>query len=153
MYAQPGFLIRRAHQTATAAFSSATSDLDLTAVQFSALLAIREKPNIDATRVSEMIAFDRTTIGHVLTRLERKQLITRKDGVLDKRTKLLRLTPKGEATIREVSSRVDDIAERILAPFDARERATLLKLLIRFASTSGGPKTKPAQAAATKNRK
>ncbi len=142
MYVQPGYLIRRAHQAATAAFSAATADLDLTAVQFSALIAIKEKPDIDATRVSEMIAFDRTTIGHVLNRLEAKKLITRRDGVLDKRTKLIRLTLKGEAMIRAVSQRTEEIAEIILAPFSVGERATLLKLLTKFAAEP------PAQALA-----
>jgi hypothetical protein len=74
MYVQPGYLIRRAHQVATDAFSAATSDLDLTPVQFSALVAIKDNPDIDATRVSVIIAFDRTTIGHVLGRLEKRKL-------------------------------------------------------------------------------
>jgi DNA-binding MarR family transcriptional regulator len=137
MYAQPGYLIRRAHQTATAAFSAATADLDLTPVQFSALLAIKDKPDIDATRVSEMISFDRTTIGHVLARLERKKLIARRDGVADKRTKLIRLTLKGEAVIRDVSLRVEKIAESILKPLSISERTTLLKLLTKFATSTG----------------
>src|ERR1700722_14828712 len=132
MYVQPGYLLRRAHQAATAAFSAATADLDLTPVQFSSLIAIRDNPDIDATRVSEMISFDRTTIGLVLERLENKKLITRRNGVRDKRTKLIRLTLKGESAIREVSSRVDEITETILKPFSIGERAALLKLLKRF---------------------
>ena len=134
IYAQPGYLIRRAHQTATAAFAAATSDLDLTAVQFSALLAIKDYPDIDATRVSEMISFDRTTIGHVLARLEAKQLILRRSGTLDKRTKMIRITLKGETLIREVSRRVDEIGEIVLRPFSPGERAELLKLLAKFSA-------------------
>jgi DNA-binding MarR family transcriptional regulator len=138
MYAQPGHLIRRAHQAATAAFAAATADLDLTPVQFSALLAIKDNPDIDATRVSEMIWFDRTTIGHVLGRLEAKKLITRRDGTIDKRTKLIRLTLKGESIIRDVSQRIEQITETILKPFNVSERTTLLKLLAKFASQPDG---------------
>ena len=79
-YAQPGYLVRRVHQIATAAFMTETRDTDLTPVQFAALLAIRENPGIDATRVSDLISIDRTTIGHVVTLLERKKLITRRVG-------------------------------------------------------------------------
>src|SRR5690606_30044473 len=93
IYEQPGYLIRRAHQKSSAAFASATRDLDLTAVQFSALIVIGNTPGIDATRVSDLISFDRTTIGHVVGRLEQKGLITRSYGVVDKRTKLLTITP------------------------------------------------------------
>jgi len=152
MYVQPGYLIRRAHQAATAAFAAATADLGLTAVQFSALLVIKDNPDIDATRVSEMISFDRTTIGHVLGRLERKKLITRRDGVLDKRTKLVRLTLKGESMIREVSRRADEIAETILKPFSVGERATLLKLLTKFSGQSGDQVAEDATASARKPR-
>src|SRR5690348_2368169 len=42
MYEQPGFLIRRAHQAATAAFAVATADIDLTPVQFASLIAIKD---------------------------------------------------------------------------------------------------------------
>jgi MarR family transcriptional regulator, lower aerobic nicotinate degradation pathway regulator len=152
VYVQPGYLIRRAHQAATAAFSAATADLDLTAVQFSALLAIKDNPDIDATRVSEMISFDRTTIGHVLGRLEGKKLITRRDGVLDKRTKLIRLTLKGETMIREVSRRVDEISETILKPFNVSERATLLKLLTKYSGQSGDLVAEDAPASTRKRR-
>lgn len=137
MYAQPGYLIRRAHQTATAVFSGATKDLDLTAVQFSALLSVKDNPDIDATRVSEMISFDRTTIGHVLERLERKGWITRKGGVEDKRTKLIRLTPAGKAVVKKVSERVNNIGEEILRPFSANERTLLVKLLKKFPEEHG----------------
>jgi DNA-binding MarR family transcriptional regulator len=136
MYAQPGYLIRRAHQTATAAFAAVTSDLDLTPVQFSALVAIKDNPGIDATRVSEMISFDRTTIGHVLARLESKQLVVRRGGTLDRRTKMIRLTLRGESLIREVSQRVDENAKIILEPFNPSERTALLKLLAKFSAQS-----------------
>jgi MarR family transcriptional regulator, lower aerobic nicotinate degradation pathway regulator len=132
MYSQPGYLIRRAHQAATAAFAAATSDLDLTPVQFSALIAIKDNPDIDATRVSEIISFDRTTIGHVLARLETKRLIVRQSGTLDKRTKTIRLTLTGESLIRKVSQRVEEIGDIILKPFNPGERTALLTLLAKF---------------------
>jgi DNA-binding MarR family transcriptional regulator len=132
MYSQPGYLIRRAHQAATAAFAAATSDLDLTPVQFSALIAIKDNPDIDATRVSEIISFDRTTIGHVLARLETKRLIVRQSGTLDKRTKTIRLTLTGESLIRKVSQRVEEIGDIILKPFNSGERTALLTLLAKF---------------------
>lgn len=132
MYEQPGYLIRRTHQTATAAFASATKDLDLTAVQFSALVAIKDHPEIDATRVSDVISFDRTTIGHVLGRLEQKGLITRQEGTEDKRTKVLRITPRGKEMIAQVTSLVPSISETILGPLSASERTTLLHLLAKL---------------------
>ena len=126
---QPGYLIRRAHQKATSAFISATRDLGLTAVQYSSLVAIRSFPDIDATRVSELVSLDRTTIGHVLERLEQKEMITRAAGATDKRKKLLRITAAGEEAVRAASGRIEVISGEILSPLTASERTLLLRLL------------------------
>ena len=68
----PGHLIRRAHQISTALFAEECAGFDLTPVQYAALVAIKANPEVDATRLSALIAFDRSTIGGVLERLEAK---------------------------------------------------------------------------------
>ncbi|WHZ37865.1 MarR family winged helix-turn-helix transcriptional regulator [Sagittula sp. MA-2] len=142
IYDQPGYLLRRTHQVATAAFSQANADVDLTAVQFAALLHIRDTPGIDATRLAEAICFDRTTIG----RLEAKGLIIRREGSLDKRTKQLRITARGSDLLTKVEQRVPAISDTILAPLNAAERQELLRLLTvlerHFPGQGGGGATK-----------
>ncbi len=73
----PGHLIRRVHQVSTAYFAEECGG-DLTAVQYAALVAIGAHPGIDATRLSEIIYFDRSTIGDVLDRMEGKGWILRR---------------------------------------------------------------------------
>jgi DNA-binding MarR family transcriptional regulator len=133
IYNQPGHLIRRAYQIATAAFMIEARPFDITAVQFSALVAIRESPGIDATRLSELIYFDRATIGNVLERLEKKDLISRKPGTHDRRTKYLFLTPKAKVVIKSIEAVVPRVGERILRPLSSSDRTLLLKLLSRIA--------------------
>jgi len=137
MYRQPGHLIRRAHQRSSAIFMEETRSLGITPVQFCALIVIREHSGIDATRVSELIAFDRATIGNVLARLEVKGLIVRRAGVEDKRTKLLFLTPKGQAIIRKLDAAAGRISERLLAPLAPSDRTLLLKLLAQLSEEPG----------------
>ncbi len=132
IYRQPGHLIRRAHQIATAVFMREANASDLTAVQFSALVVIREHPGIEATRVSDLIYFDRSTIGNVLDRLEKKGLILRQAGREDRRTKRLFLTPQGRAELRKLTAKVTRIAEGIVAPLSASDRARLVKLLSKL---------------------
>ena len=91
LYAMPGHLIRRVQQVSTALFAEECAGLDLTSVQFAALVAIRENPGVDATRLSHLIAFDRSTLGGVLERLEAKGWVVRNPSPGDKRIKLLRL--------------------------------------------------------------
>ena len=119
MYVQPGYLLRRMHQIATATFSAVNSDCDITAVQFASLLAIRDKPGID----------DRTTIGHVIGRLEQKGLIVRTEGSLDKRTKELQITVKGSELLEEIGPRVQQVSDTVLAPLSEPEKSEFLRIL------------------------
>ena len=69
---KPGHLIRRAQQIAVAIFVDEVAAFDITPVQYACLVAVRDNPGADATRISALIAFDRSTLGLVLERLEAK---------------------------------------------------------------------------------
>ena len=81
----PGHLIRRAHQASTALFAAECGPFDLTPVQFAAMSAIRDTPDLDATRLAALIAFDRSTMGDVLERLEAKGWVVRQPSPHDRR--------------------------------------------------------------------
>ncbi len=132
-YAMPGHLIRRAQQISTALFTDECAAFDLTAVQYAALCAIESNPDVDATRLSSLIAFDRSTIGDVVERMEAKRWITRKPSSQDRRVKLLRLSAAGAKLLRQVGPAVRRVQERLLAPLAPRDRVTLIRLLGEFA--------------------
>jgi DNA-binding MarR family transcriptional regulator len=138
IYHQPGHLIRRAHQIATAIFMSEAKAFDLTPIQFAALIVIRDTPGIDASKVADLVYFDRSTIGNVLERLERKGLIIRKPGVHDRRTKALFLTPEGKVVTRKITAKSPVISERILESLTETERKTFLDMLRRLAPNGSG---------------
>src|ERR1700751_5462713 len=91
VYIAPGYLFRRMQQIAVAIFVEECRDFDLTPVQYAALIAIHTHPGIDATRLLAVIAFDRSTLGNVVERLEAKKYIERKPSREDRRIKLLHL--------------------------------------------------------------
>jgi MarR family transcriptional regulator, lower aerobic nicotinate degradation pathway regulator len=134
VYEMPGHLIRRAHQLSTAIFAEECAEFDLTPVQYAALEAIEANPDVDATRLSSLIAFDRSTIGDVLERLEAKGWILRAPSPTDRRIKLVRLRNDGARLLHEVEPAVRRVQERLLAPLAARDRATMLRLLTQLAS-------------------
>jgi DNA-binding MarR family transcriptional regulator len=101
LYTKPGHLIRRAQQIASALFAEECAGFDLTPVQYAALVAINANPEVDATRLSTLIAFDRSTIGDVLERSEAKGWVLRSPSPCDRRVKLLRLSPEGEEVLRQ----------------------------------------------------
>ncbi|ACM28776.1 MarR family transcriptional regulator [Rhizobium rhizogenes] len=129
VYQMPGHLIRRAQQIAVSIFLEESASVDITPVQYAALVAVRDNPGIDATRLSALIAFDRSTLGNVLERMESKGLILRIGDKDDKRIKLLRLSPKGEEVLDEAEPLVSRAQERILAPLAPEDREIFLRML------------------------
>ena len=114
LYAKPGHLFRRMQQIAVAIFMEECKQIDLTPVQYASLIAIQAHPGIDATRLSSTIAFDRSTLGNVLERLEAKSLIQRKARNDDRRVKLLYVTKLGTKTLSEVEPSVRAAQSRML---------------------------------------
>lgn len=137
LYTHPGHLIRRVHQIAVALFMAECGESGITPVQYACLKALKANPGVDATRLSALIAFDRSTIGNVLERLERKGLIQRFPSADDKRIKLLKLDPQGRLLLRRSETAVARSQKKILAPLSAEQQRTLMKLLTQLVSANG----------------
>ena len=133
----PGHLIRRVHQVSTAYFAEECG-ADLTAVQYAALVAIGAHPGIDATRLSEIIYFDRSTIGDVLDRMVGKDWIRRASTPTDRRIKLLEITPAGQGVLQQVEPAIGRVQTRLLAPLSSAEAKTLTRLLSKMADAIEG---------------
>jgi DNA-binding MarR family transcriptional regulator len=129
----PGHLVRRVYQVSTALFAQECGDVGLTPVQYAALVALRSHPRIDATRLSQAICFDRSTIGDVLDRLEARGWVVRHPSPDDRRIKLLTIAPDGREVLRRVEPGVRRVQQRLLAPLSATDADTLVRLLAQLA--------------------
>jgi DNA-binding MarR family transcriptional regulator len=146
VYAAPGYLFRRMQQIAVALFIEECKAFDLTPVQYAALIAIHTHPGIDATRLSAVIAFDRSTLGSVIERLEAKKLIDRKPSSEDKRVKLLYLTKAGAAILRDIMPSVEKAQARMMQPLKAADRKVLLALLTQLVDLNNESSRVPLRA-------
>ena len=91
--------------------------LNLTSIQFAALVAINDSPGLDATRLAALIDYDRPTMTGVIDRLEAKGLVERVPDPNDGRSVQVVLSTAGRG-------RVDDALTDLLA----HERAILAAL-------------------------
>jgi DNA-binding MarR family transcriptional regulator len=146
VYTKPGYLFRRMQQIAVAIFVEECKAYDLTPVQYAALVAIRTHPGIDATRLSAVIAFDRSTLGNVIERLQSKAWVERKPSREDKRIKLLSLTKAGEALLRNIMPSVDRAQARMLQPLKPADRRTLLALMTQLVDLNNEASRVPLRA-------
>jgi DNA-binding MarR family transcriptional regulator len=146
VYTKPGYLFRRMQQIAVAIFMEECRAFDLTPVQYAALVAIQTHRGIDATRLSAVIAFDRSTLGNVIERIEAKGLVERKSSPDDKRIKLLYLTRSGAALLSEIVPLVDRAQARMLQPLKPADRKTLMVLLSQLVDLSNESSRVPLRA-------
>jgi MarR family transcriptional regulator, lower aerobic nicotinate degradation pathway regulator len=146
VYTAPGYLFRRMQQIAVAIFVEECRDFDLTPVQYAALIAIHTHPGIDATRLSAVIAFDRSTLGNVIERIETKGLIDRKPSSADKRIKLLYLTRAGATLLRDIMPAVDRAQARMLQPLKSGDRKMLMALLTQLVDLNNEASRVPLRA-------
>jgi DNA-binding MarR family transcriptional regulator len=146
VYTAPGYLFRRMQQIAVALFIEECKAFELTPVQYAALIAIHTHPGIDATRLSAVIAFDRSTLGSVIERLEAKKLIDRKPSLGDKRVKLLYLTKPGAAILRDIMPSVEKAQARMLQPLKPADRKVLVSLLTQLVDLNNEASRVPLRA-------
>lgn len=130
----PGHLIRRCHQVAVGLFMEDLAHDDVTPVQLAALAAIADSDDLDATRLAELVAFDRSTVGSVLERLEAKGWIEREYRDGDRRTKRLHATAAGRAKIRSLTAAMRASQARLLDVFSSEEQTQFQRLLAKFVS-------------------
>jgi MarR family transcriptional regulator, lower aerobic nicotinate degradation pathway regulator len=129
VHKMPGHLIRRLQQIAVALFVAECEALDLTPVQYASLTVIRDVPDLDVTRLSSLVALDKATLAKVIERLEAKGWILRTSSGLDKRVKLLKITPKGRKVLTAAEPGVRRCQRRILAPLAEKDRQSFMRML------------------------
>jgi DNA-binding MarR family transcriptional regulator len=128
-YESAGHQIRRCHQIADALFAEELSRFDVTPLQFATLTAIGASEDLDATRISRIVALDRSTLGNVLERIEAKGWIAREYRNSDKRTKRLALTATGKSLLKTIAPAIKRSRERFIGVLKPTDQKTLRRLL------------------------
>ncbi|MEU5300012.1 MarR family winged helix-turn-helix transcriptional regulator [Streptomyces noursei] len=130
--AAPGYQVRRLYQAYLAVWVRAV-DPTLTGPQFAVLTAVDATPGRDQRSMASAVALDTSTMADVARRLEGRGLIVRRTDTADGRRKLLFLTEEGERTLHAARERTRQLDERLLAPYDAGQRADVMHLLTSLA--------------------
>ena len=128
-HTMPGHLVRRAHQISVAIFMEECADHNVTPVQYACLSEIARQPGVDATRLSAAVAFDRSTLGNVLERLESKGWVDRRPSPGDRRVKLLHITQAGVQLLEAIEPGVVAAQKRLLKPLSAADRKLFMRLI------------------------
>lgn len=145
VYRMPGHLMRRMQQIAVSIFHEcvAPSGLDVTPVQYALLKAAQSCPGQDQASLAGAIAYDRTTIGGVIDRLEQKGYLVRAVSPADRRSRIVTLTDQGRAAIDRLDPMVEQAQRDMLSGLTPEEAASLTGLLSKAVSAANSASRAP----------
>ncbi len=128
--ANPGFLIRRLQQVSASIFISRLRAFRLTPIQYTILRVIEERNGIDQRSLATLAALDESTTTDVLARLAARKLVKRSTGRVDRRTRLVHLTPAGRQLLQTVRPIVQAAQKELLEPLAVSRRTPFLKAIV-----------------------
>ena len=98
--------------------------------QRATLEIIKYEPNVNQTKIAQLLGKDKTTISRSLNSLEKKEFITREsDTQNDKRSNKIKLTKKGEKILEETLHDVTSFREGLNSKIDEEELEVFFEIL------------------------
>lgn len=119
------------HRSTEASFTRRTA----TAEQFVLLSLLAEQDGITQQELVRRASSDANTIRAMLVLLEKRGLVTRPRHPTDGRARSVALTRKGRQTYERLWAQSEPVRERLIAACGAMEARTLVKLLVRIATS------------------
>jgi DNA-binding MarR family transcriptional regulator len=129
LYSSPEFLIRRAHQLATASFAEACTDLDLTPSQYAVLFALRQHVDVGQNEIGRLVSLDRSTTAMVVRSLRDRGYVQPRADPTDRRKTFLDLTRPGRLVLVQAEKRSERARKALLSVFDAGQADAFLSML------------------------
>ena len=125
----PAYLIRRLHMICTAMIAEEFEDEDMPVSQWAVLTMIDNHPEIDQSRLAEVVSIDKTNTGRLVDQLEAKGLVERRPNDSDRRVWMLRCTPLGNKVRKRLRPRALATQERLLSCLEPAHRELFIDLM------------------------
>jgi DNA-binding MarR family transcriptional regulator len=100
---------------------------------YGVLIQLAKEPGINQLGLATAIGYDKSRLIPLLDGLVEDGLVVREQDPADRRNRLVRLTPAGEARLVAVRADIRAMEDELLAEFTAAERRSLLGILTRLA--------------------
>lgn len=128
---QIGFILRQVWQRHAAIFAREIG-INLTPTQWAALAKLTETGPCSQNQLGRLTAMDVATIKGVIDRLTARGLTETSSDPTDGRRLLVKLTRAGQQMAENAASNALAITKETLSPLDAKERETLIALLMKL---------------------
>ena len=129
---QVGYLLRRAHQRASAIFQVTIGDPNITPTQYSSMAKLNEYRELSQNHLGRLVGMDKATVQGVVRRLKDRGLVDSRPDPGDARRTLLSLTTEGQSSVNKLLMNGPAVSRETLKPLSAEEQRRLLELLAKL---------------------
>ncbi len=130
---QVGYLLRRAHQRASAIFQVSIGDPNITPTQYSSLVKLNEYTELSQNLLGRLVGMDKATMQGVVRRLKERGLVDSRPDPGDARRTLLSLTTEGQRLVNKLLINGPAVSRETMKPLSVQEQRQLLELLAKIA--------------------
>jgi MarR family 2-MHQ and catechol resistance regulon transcriptional repressor len=132
----------RCHHAVSHIAERSVRDSGLGLTDFAALEALLHTGPLTITEIQSKVPLALGSMTAAVDRLEKKGLIFRTPSPQDRRSKILKLSPKGRAVVRSAFSRHAADLEAVMAVLDQREKRQLHGLLKKVGLFAAGARAR-----------
>lgn len=126
---QIGYLLRRAHQRASAIFQTTIGDPNITPTQYSSMVKLHEYTELSQNHLGRLVGMDKATMQGVVRRLKDRGLVDSRPDPGDARRTLLSLTLDGQRVVAKLIMNGPAVSRETLKPLTSTEQRQLVELL------------------------
>jgi len=130
------YQLRRAQSAVFQSFNKYLEHAKITPGQIGLLIKIRNNAGISQTALARANGIERSTLGEIIDRFEKRLLVDRRKHATDRRAYALHLSPQGEAFLDRVVPLLLKQEADFTRDWTEQEKQTLVQLLTKLADTS-----------------
>lgn len=135
-----GFQVRQAQLRVFNHFRKTVGTAGITPGQAGILILIRNNPGISQAALARAIGVERATLGQIITDMEAKAWVARRQSRTDKRSFALTLSASGRSFLEKVLGRIAIHEQAMTAHLGAGDRREFLRLLLKFSAAGNRAK-------------
>lgn len=132
-----GYFVRRTQVWVFQDFIRSLKPLGMSPAQYSTLLVIGANPGLSQTALAGTLGIQRARLVRLLHKLERRGLVRRLQSSADGRANALRLTAKGQDTLRRAQVLAAEHEARLMERLGAEPYRIMRDLLREFVARGG----------------
>ena len=132
----PAYLIRRIQLISTSMIAEAFEGENMSLSEWAVLTIIENHPDIDQSRLAEIVSIDRVNTGRLVDQLESKGLVERRSDKTDRRVWRLRCTRRGLQTRKQLLPRALASQDKLLACLRPTDRKIFVEFMFQIVTAN-----------------